>query len=439
MAMAAAHPEQEAGSGALGRSLLFLIVIVYYWVSLSPFPDLGLLSNRDPWAGNSNTLNQMVAIGLFGVLAIFAVRHPLLKQIAQPRLLLIAIFGWHAITAMLADDPSTALRRVVMAGMVCIGASIFLLLPRDEKHFAKLLGVALLFMLGLAYYGIIFMPGRSIHQSTDTIEPLLAGMWRGFYGHKNTAAIVMSFTTIGGLFVWRRWSGVAGFLIVSLGLLFLWHTEGKTAMAILPTVFVVAWAFERWRGLRYPIVVGGLGLFNFIAVGSAAYPAIRSFVSSLGIDASFTDRTEIWKIAFSAIVQSPVTGHGLMSYWQTESMVYGAGILESWAVLAANAHNAYLDTAISAGIPGLVLVVAWIIFRPIADYNRSETTDNDPLLSRLFLRIWLYGIFAASLESSFFNSGPVWFTILVAVFGLQYQGRAQIVAARQPMGELAHV
>jgi O-antigen ligase len=439
MSMAAAHREGEAVSGSTGRALLFLVVLAYYWVSLSPFQDLSLLSNKDPWAGSSNSLNQMIAIGLFGVLAVFAVRHPLFNQIAQPRLLLGAIFGWFLVTGMLADDPSIAFRRVVMAGMVCIGASIFLLLPRDEKHFAKLLGIGLLLLLGLAYFGVIFMPSRALHLSTDVVEPQLAGLWRGFFGHKNTAAIGMSFTIFGGLFVWQRWSRFAGFTIVALGLLFLWNTGGKTSMAILPTVFVLAWAFERWRRLRYPLIVGSLGLFNLVAVGSAVYPGIRSFVSSLGIDASFTDRTDIWQIAFSAIVQSPITGHGFMSYWQTESMVYGAGIIESWAVLAANAHNAYLDTAISAGIPGLILVVAWIIFRPIADYNRAETTGNDPLLSRLFLRIWLYGIFAASLESSFFNNaGPVWFTILIAVFGLQYQGRAQIVAAREPAGEVAH-
>ena len=242
MAMAASHSGTEAGSGSIGRSLLFLVVLAYYWISLSPFQDLSLLSNKDPWANSSNSLNQMVAIGLFGVLAIFVARHPLLNQIGQPRLLLTALFGWFIVTAMLADDPSTALRRVVMAGMICVGASIFLLLPRDEKHFAKLLGIGLLLLLGLAYYGVIFMPTRSIHLANDVVEPQLAGLWRGFFGHKNTAAIGMSFTIFGGLFVWQRWSRFAGMSIVALGLLFLWNTGGKTSMVILPTVFALAWA-----------------------------------------------------------------------------------------------------------------------------------------------------------------------------------------------------
>lgn len=423
----------------MGRSLLFFVVIGYFWISLAPFPNLSLLSAADPWAGNSNSLNQMIAIALFGVLAIFAVRHPMLRQVAQPRWLLAAIFLWLVVTALLGADPATALRRVVMAGMVFVIASVFLLLPRDEKHFAKLLGIALLFMLGLAYYGVIFMPARSIHLASDVVEPQLAGNWRGFFGHKNTAAIAMAFTVIGGLFVFQRWSRLAGVLLVGLGVFFLWKTSGKTAAVMLPATLVLAWAFERWRGLRYPLVLGGLGLFILVSVGSAVNPGIRGLVSALGIDASFTDRTEIWRMAFSAIMERPLTGHGFMSYWQTDSMVYGAGTLESWAVLAANAHNAYLDTAINAGIPGLILLVLWIVLRPIADFNRAETTDNDPALSRLFLRIWLYGLLAACLETTFFTSGgPVWFTILVAVFGLHYQGSAYVVASPEPQGELAH-
>ena len=98
--------------------------------------------------------------------------------------------------------------------------------------------------------------------------------------------------------------------------------------------------------------------------------------------------------------------------------------------MAANAHNAYLDAALTAGVPGLVLVLVWVVLLPIRDMGRADRVGNDPALTRLFLRIWLYGIFAASLESSFFvNAGPVWFTILIGVFGLQMQGRSALVEA----------
>ncbi len=437
--MTAAARGEDRSAGTAGRALLFLVVLAYYWITLTPFHDLGLASTADPWAGSSNTLNQIFAIVLFCALAVAVLRHPLLGEVVQPRLLLGALLAWFLLTAMLADDPATALRRVVMAGMIIAGASIFLLLPRDERHFARLLGIGLLLLLALAYWGVIFWPARAIHHITDVVEPQLDGLWRGFFSHKNAAAEAMAFMVFAGLFVRARWSRLAGSAIVVLALVFLWQTGGKTALAMLPLILLLAFVFERRRGLRMPMVVGGLLLFNLAAIGSAVFPSIGGLLDTLGIDASFTDRTDIWQQAFSAIMARPFTGYGFQSYWQTESLVYGGGTLESWAVLAANAHNAYLEAMINAGVPGLVLVVAWLVFRPLGDIARAEAVGNDPLLTRLFMRIWLYGIFAATFESSFFNNaGPIWFFVVMAVFGLRYQARARAVPAPLARMEVAH-
>ncbi len=432
MTTPAAHRE-DGGAGALGRALLFFVVIGYYWITLAPFPDLSLASSADPWAGNSNFVNQATAIALFAVLAVFAFNHPLRREIVQPRLLLGLLLGWFVITSMLADDPTTAIRRVVMAAMVVASASIVLLLPRNEQHFARLLGIALAALLALAYFGVIFMPNLSIHQATDVVEPLLAGDWRGFLGHKNSTAPAMAFTIFGGMFVWTRWSKLLGAALVILAFVFLYNTGGKTSLGMVPLILGLSWAFERWRGMRMPIALGGVTLFNLATVGSAVWEPMGKFVSSLGIDATFTERVDIWSLAFSAIERRPFTGYGLSGFWQTESLVYGGGVLETWAVNAANAHNAYLETAMAAGIPGLILVVFWLIIGPVRDANRATGIGNDSALTRLFTRIWLYGLYASCVESFFFaNSGPIWITILIGVFGLRYQHRSQLVSAAAP-------
>lgn len=432
MTTPAAHRD-EGGAGAIGRALLFFVIIGYYWITLAPFQDLSLASNLDPWAGNSNLLNQAIAIGLFGVLVVFALNHPLRHEIAQPRLLLMVLLGWFVVTALLADDPSTALRRVVMAAMVVVSGSIILLLPRNEAHFAKLLGVALAALLGLAYFGVIFLPNLAIHQATDVVEPLLAGDWRGFLNHKNVAAPAMAFTIFGGLFVWARWSRLLGAVLIAGAGVFLFNTGGKSSLGMVPLILVATWGFERWRGLRMPIAFGGVVLVNLVTVGSAVWEPMRKLVTSLGIDATFTDRVDIWSLAFSAIERRPLTGYGLSSFWQTESLVYGGGTLETWAVTAANAHNAYLEAAMAAGIPGLVLVVFWLIIGPVRDANRASAHGNDPAVTRLFTRIWLYGLYASCVESFYFaNSGPIWITILIGVFGLRYQYRSHLVSAGAP-------
>ena len=98
----------------------------------------------------------------------------------------------------------------------------------------------------------------------------------------------------------------------------------------------------------------------------------------------------------------------------------------NWAVAAVDAHNGYLDSAVTAGIPGLVLMFVWVLVMPLRNLGAIDAARNFTPLTRLFLRIWLFGIYLAALESFFLDrADPIWFTFLIAVFGLHYLGRFQ--------------
>ncbi|MDA4805321.1 hypothetical protein NY486_05360, partial [Enterobacter hormaechei] len=69
------------------------------------------------------------------------------------------------------------------------------------------------------------------------------------------------------------------------------------------------------------------------------------------------------------------------------------------------------------------------LFLPLRDIGRADKAANNPALTRLFVRVWLYGIYTACVESMFFQSGsPLWFAFLFAVFGLRLQANASIVS-----------
>jgi O-antigen ligase len=211
---------------------------------------------------------------------------------------------------------------------------------------------------------------------------------------------------------------------------FLSHTGGKTSILILPAILVLAWMIERFAWTRVPLVVGGLIAFNLMAVGSAVHEPLRDLVTSLGVDATFTNRSDIWRFAFSAIAERPLTGYGLQSFWQTDSLVNGGGTIETWAVAAYNGHNGYMDVVISMGAPGLFLTLLWVVFLPIKDLGRAQLGNNDPAMTRLFIRIWLYALILACVESIFYEGGGVvWFSLLMALFGLRLQGSERLVAA----------
>jgi len=414
-------------------TFLFMALFLFLWVSIDPYVDLTGEAVLDPSAGNSNRLNQILALLLTASMLGYGLLHPMRGIILQPRVLLALLYAWFFFVSVISAHPMLGIKGIILSTMMTLNASIYLLLPATERHFAKMLGIGTLIMLGFAYYGVLFKPTLAIHQAAELREPMNAGLWRGHFPHKNSAAAAMVLAAFFGLFVMNGWSRPVGLSIVALSFLFLVNTGGKTSTAMLPAILMLAWIFERFRFLRIPIVIGGVGLFNLFAVGSAVIRPFGEFIAGLGIDATFTNRSDIWRFAFSALAERPLTGHGFKAFWQTEELVYSGGTVETWAVAAANGHNSYLDIALTTGFPGLLLTLLWLIVLPLRNISRIGPDREHAHLTRLFIRIWLYTIFHAGLESLFFEGGSLlWFTFMFALYGLHLQSNAVLSAAPEP-------
>lgn len=411
---------------------LFMATSLFMWISTSPFVDLTGEGVLDPSAGQSNRLNQLVTLALTAGLFAYGLAHPMRSAILQPRILLAVMFSWFLAVSLMSAYPALGVKDVVLAVLTVANAGIYLLLPASERHFARMIGLTMLIMLALSYFGVLFRPHLSIHQASELREPMNAGFWRGHFPHKNSAAAAMALAAFFGLYIMRAWSRPAGLTIIVLALFFLVQTGGKTSSAMVPFILILAFLFERVRSLRIPIAVGGVAAFNFFSVGAAVWPSLGNFISGLGIDATFTNRTDIWRFAFGAFSERPITGYGPRAFWQTEELVHSGGAVETWAVAATSGHNAYLDIALSTGVPGLVLTLCLVLFLPLRDMGRIAPEDERSPLTRLFVRIWLFALFNACLESIFFTGGNfIWFMLVVALGGLRLQSRA-VLAGETP-------
>lgn len=431
-AAAATVPHQEAENvdyrGVIG-SLLFLALFLFVAISLNPFYDLTVLSSASITTDNSSKLNQILFIALpFG--AFFCgLATSMRGTFLQPRWLLLALFLWLVFISLLSNHAFNSLKALFVTSLVVLGANAALLLPRSEKHFAKLLAIVALICIGLCYYGIRFLPFYSIHSAADVAEPMHAGLWRGYFPHKNNAAAAMVLFAFCGIFIMRTWSRIVGLLIVVGAAWFLMHTGGKTASAMLPAILLVGWLFENIPFLRLPLSFLGVAALNLFAVGSSLNPSLSQFVASMGIDATFTNRSDIWKLAFNAISEFPMTGFGLKSFWRTTEMVYGGEGLETWAIQASHAHNSYVEILLIGGIPALVLSLIWFFAVPLRSFAKI-TREGRKLThaGRLYLRIWLYMIFTVCLESLFLESSAGyiigWFLFCMALFGIRYEANA---------------
>ena len=421
------HQTSQSGvADGFVRSALFIIVMLGVWTAFDPFPRLDKpIEVTD--VGNIST--QGIYSVLFVVLAIwcFANRPQRLALLVRPIMILALL--WCALSVVTSWEPSLSARRFAYA-LVTIGiAGMVLLLPKNLRHFAALMAAVALIITIVSYLGVVLAPAHSIHQASDVLEPELAGDWRGVFGHKNGASAAMVVFVFAGLMVGKVHSRGLGALIISLALPFLWFTHSKTAIIELPLVLIISFVIAHVRtpsiGLLFVMtVVVGL---NVIAVGSIYSSSIHDALAAVGVDPTFTGRSDVWIFVTQHIAENPITGHGFSTFWGTEQVVYGM-TENGWAPTAATAHNGYLDLALTIGIPGAGLMVLWLVVTPIADYYRAASTPAGDPLRMFFLRVCLFAALESCFESSFLLAGVYLLILVSASFGLRYMSALRVAA-----------
>jgi O-antigen ligase len=365
---------------------------------------------------------------LTGALAAYAMlsrSRLLLRAVSLP---LILTFMAFAISALLCAYPDIAGRRLVLAAFTTFQASCILLLPTGREHLARLLALAALIILAACYIGVAFLPHLSIHQPTDIAEPELAGDWRGFFTHKNGAGAGMVLLIFIGIFICRSWDKAVGIAIIALAAVFLYFTHSKSPLNLLLVVLPLSYLIPRTRSaiVAFFLVVGVGLLLNIATLGSVMFAPVKSFLSTVMSDPTFTGRNVIWEFALDHVAQRPLFGFGFEAFWRMPDLVSDWNYMESWGYRASDAHNGYLNLAVTTGLVGLGLALWWMVVQPFLDLRRLPAGGNERALTTLFLQIWLFGLCLGGFESVFFAGGSaLWFLMVGAIVGLRLQTLAK--------------
>ena len=79
------------------------------------------------------------------------------------------------------------------------------------------------------------------------------------------------------------------------------------------------------------------------------------------------------------------------------------------------------------GLPGVALLIAALVIAPLRNFHAADEGGNNGPLAMALVRIWLFGLYLSSMESFFLDrADPLWFTFLLAVFGLHYLARFRV-------------
>ncbi|QPF85898.1 O-antigen ligase family protein [Bradyrhizobium genosp. L] len=411
------------------RGAAFVGILLLVWVSLHPFEDLSGF-----YVGEVTNGREAFLYGLFGVLMVGMLaltmrdNMPALKSLLTPAFLLFA--AWICISVVLSFDPATSLRRLALSVFVIVTMATCVLLPKSQAELMRWFGIAALVLLATCYLGVLLAPHLSIHQATDPQEPALAGNWRGAFGHKNIAAAMMTMLIFIGIYLFKAGSRLSGIAVTGLALVFLVFTAGKSSMALCIAVLGLSALTALIRSFwgRVLLLLMPLVLLNLFSVGTVMSDTLASIADLLPLDTSFTGRADIWAFALDSLHQRLWTGYGFEAFWGGDA-IQNLKEGKEWAGYASHSHNGYLDTTLGTGLPGLVLLIAAFVVKPLRDFQAADEGGNDSPLTMLFLRIWLFGLYLSSMESFFLDrADTIWGTFLIGLFGLHYLARFRMRA-----------
>jgi O-antigen ligase len=409
------------------RGVTFVGALLLAWVSLRPFEDLSEMQ-----IGDVSTGNELLTYAAFGGMAVLTIALTIRNNIRGLATLLSPEFilfgGWILATVVMSLDPSTSIRRFALTACVIAVAATLLLLPKSQNELMRWFSIAALALLAICYCGLLFAPNLSIHLATDVQEPSLAGNWRGSFGHKNVAAAVMAMLLFLGIYIVRSGAWLSGAAIIGLASLFLLYSAGKSSLTLCFAVIALTSLTAVVRSLwaRAAMLLMPLVLLNMLSVGTVMSDGLAEVAKLLPLDSSFTGRTDIWAFALESVQKRLPTGYGFAAFWGSSS-VRDLPEGKEWAAFASHSHNGYLDTTLAMGLPGLALLIAALVIAPLRNFQAADSGGNNGPLAMALLRIWLFGLYLSSMESFFLDrADPLWFTFLVAVFGLHYLARFRV-------------
>ncbi len=158
----------------------------------------------------------------------------------------------------------------------------------------------------------------------------------------------------------ERAGGIAVFSLMAMVLLAGIATNGSFAILLLGAPVLVASAFLLIPPGR--IRVGRLAaLTGILAISGAAMLLMMAWNGlSVGNLSSVSSRKEIWEHSLALIGQHGLIGTGLGSFVQVYPLSENPMALE-WEFIN-HAHNDYLELILELGLPGAVLIVAFLFW-----------------------------------------------------------------------------
>jgi O-antigen ligase len=341
------QPNQRAARALTWGSIVHFIALVPLVVAFFPLApsetlDSGLNASRIMELG-------LLAIGC-ATITTMALMYPAWRiKLDRTGLTIMGLFcAWAFLSAAWSPGPLLAAGKAfemtavtVVAAMMGSWASVYL--PRRNQVgtiLALALVAAVLVLLGLN----VILHGTPIPMTEDK------GRVRMFLGfaHPLVSADLLSLGIIAVIACPMHMLFKAPLLLFLAGPWLLTQPRGA-AVGVASAIAIMS--IFRIRRTDKRIIALGMLVLSLVAIALALGPHLmRLFDDLLPEDAAtLNGRSDLWEYVIYLIRRRPLTGYG---YYSSRFLLLD---LFPWA---GHCHNAYLETAVSTGVPGVILLAA---------------------------------------------------------------------------------
>ena len=403
---------------------LLIAMLLYMLIGPTPYQHEVTL-DLDTGSAVVSPFNRFVWLGLFALSApILWFRRSVLLESLRRLWPLLALYVWFAATTTWALDPAVSNKRLflyMIAAAICVAVSLGV---REGRRMHQALAVAAALMVAIDLGSWIVVPGKAM---------TFLGL-AGIHTHKNTLGSAMmlcglvcgSYLPSQKTFAGRAfWGGVLAAAFVMLI-----ASKSKTSLAIFLAAALVA-PMLVWLLRQRISMIWGLVAIATAAVGAAAFGWFGwCFVQGLDPFAplrqvTFTQRTDVWQFALGLFAEHPWKGVGFGSFWDIDPAVQPSLQTDLWFAkpdaFTNEAHNGYIDLAVTTGVFGLVgslgLLIRWI-WRSMGMIRLAQLSpaDRPAFPYSLYLGLFPLLFFAHNfMESSYFTANATYGTLILLI------------------------
>lgn len=357
---------------------LFLLLVPVLGLSVinsmrHPSPSMGIylfvftfcmvdFSLKQQSGGLGIDLQSLIKGGIYFVVLVFCIFQGYRNQFASLSLKLLFLYSaFSTLTVSYSTSPLLGIGAgIALFAISASGATISTWPAEQIFRIWRVLfaGIALMAIASLAMY--LFMPARAIATVVSG-----QGRLQGVTGSPNSLGPIMGIGVVVGIYfivtaetLNRKLLFATGTLLV---LITLYLTNSKAAMigAALGCLVSISLSNTVLILMASLLALTALGVFLYPSFYTSALGIITDLISRTGsIDeiTSFTGRDEIWRFVYGKWLEQPWFGYGLGS----ARVVIFEGWADQWGNRATSAHNFLLESLLSVGLLGTLLLLAFI-------------------------------------------------------------------------------